>query len=119
VKRVVIESPFAGRGTTDEERAADAAENLRYVRACMRDSILRGESPYASHALLTQPGVLDDNDPIERDLGIRAGFAWRDSAELTAVYTDRGVSFGMEMGIDDATMRRRPVERRTIPGWPL
>jgi len=113
----VVESPFAGRGATDEERAADAAENLRYVRACLRDSILRGESPYASHALLTQPGVLDDSDPNERELGIRAGFAWRDSAELTAVYTDRGVSFGMEIGIDDATMRRRPVERRTIPGW--
>jgi len=117
VKRVVIESPFAGKGATEEESAADAAENLRYVRAAMRDCVLRGETPYASHALLTQDGVLDDNIPEERELGIRAGFAWRDVAELTAVYTDRGRSFGMEIGIDDAHMKGRPVEFRTIPGW--
>jgi hypothetical protein len=56
---VVIESPYAG----------DVERNLRYVRACMRDCLLRGEAPYASHALYTQPDVLCDEIPEERQYG--------------------------------------------------
>lgn len=107
MKRVVIESPYAG----------NVELNLRYLRACMRDCVKRGESPYASHGLLTQDGVLDDNDPDERALGIEAGFAWRDVADKTVVYTDLGVSGGMRAGIADAESKGRPVEERTLKGW--
>jgi hypothetical protein len=108
IKRVVIESPYAG----------DVALNLRYLRACMRDCLLRGEAPFASHWLYTQPGVLDDNNPEERDLGIRAGFAWRSAADVTVVYIDLGVTPGMRMGIEDAKANGRIVEEpRRVPGW--
>jgi hypothetical protein len=96
MRLVIIESPFAG----------DIEKNLRYLRACMRDSLLRGEAPYASHAMYTQPGVLDDGDPVDRDHGINAGFAWRRQAEATVVYTDLGVSRGMEYGIAAAKRLR-------------
>ena len=43
MKKVIVESPYAG----------DIDKNVRYVRACMRDCLLKGESPYASHALYT------------------------------------------------------------------
>lgn len=102
----MIESPYAG----------DVAENERYLRACMRDSLLRGEAPYASHGLYTQPGVLDDLVPAEREQGIQAGFAWRQVAELTAVYLDRGISKGMQCGIEDALNRGCPVEYRRLNG---
>jgi hypothetical protein len=39
--------------------------------------LLRGESPIASHLLYTQPGILKDDVPEERPLGIEAGLAWR------------------------------------------
>ena len=65
MKLVVIESPYAG----------DVERNLRYLDACIRDCIGRGESPYASHKILTT--ALDDNDPEQRKLGIAAGLAWR------------------------------------------
>lgn len=107
MKRVIIESPYAG----------DVQRNLRYLRACMRDCILRGETPYASHGLLTQPGVLDDDVPEEREAGIKAGFAWRDVASATVVYTDLGVSGGMKLGIADARRANCPVECRTLGGW--
>lgn len=107
MKRVVIESPYAG----------DVELNLRYLRACMHHSITHDEAPYASHALYTQPGVLDDDRPIERELGIVAGFCWRDVADLTVVYTDLGITRGMQYGIDDANRKGRPVEYRTLPGW--
>jgi hypothetical protein len=90
VKRVIIESPYAG----------DVDRNLRYLRAAMRDCLLRGEAPYASHALYTQPGVLDDTIPRERDLGITAGVAWRDVADLTVFYVDLGWSAGMLRGFE-------------------
>jgi hypothetical protein len=107
VKRVIIESPYAG----------DVETNLRYLRACMRACLKQGEAPYASHALYTQPGVLDDDRPVERELGIAAGFTWRDAAEATVVYTDLGITKGMQYGIDDAERKGRPVEYRTLAGW--
>ena len=106
-RRVVIESPYAG----------DIDRNLRYLRAAMRDCALRGESPYASHALLTQPGVLRDDDPRERELGIALGFEWRAAADLTVAYLDLGWSQGMLAGVEHALSIGCPVENRWLPGW--
>jgi hypothetical protein len=63
MKKVLIESPYAG----------DVERNEKYARACMRDCFERGEAPFASHLLYTQPGVLDDTLHHERALGIDAG----------------------------------------------
>lgn len=56
MRLVIIESPFAG----------DVEKNTRYARACVRDSLLRGEAPIASHLLYTQGGILNDDVPAER-----------------------------------------------------
>lgn len=101
---VVLESPYAG----------DVEGNLAFARACLRDSILRGEAPFASHLLYTQPGVLDDGRPEERALGIDVGLEFLRAAERTVVYVDRGVSEGMRLGIAAAERLRRPVEYRTL-----
>jgi hypothetical protein len=104
MRRVVVETPYAG----------DIEQNLTYLRACLHDCFRRGEAPYASHALYTQPGVLDDDEPDERRLGIEAGFVWGEAAEVTVVYTDRGISEGMKAGISAAEKAGRPIEFRTI-----
>lgn len=85
MRLVIIESPYAG----------DIEANVKYARACMRDALSRGEAPIASHLLYTQPGILRDEVPAEREKGIAAGLAWRRVAELTAFYLDRGWSRGM------------------------
>lgn len=108
MKLVVIESPFAGKN--EEETEA----NLRYARMCMFDSIHRNEAPIASHLLYTQPGILDDAIPNERQRGIQAGFAWNKHADLVAVYNDLGVSKGMVLGIAFAQANNIPVEVRTL-----
>ena len=106
MRLVVIESPFAG----DRER------NDRYLRACILDCLRRGESPFASHGLY--PGALDDTIPAERELGIKAGVAWRRVADATVVYRDLGISGGMLFGMADArTIPGHPIEERWIEGW--
>ncbi len=105
MRRVIVESPYAG----------DVERNTAYARAALRDCLLRGESPIASHLLYTQPGVLDDEIPEERQLGIDAGLAWGAEAEATVCYVDFGVSDGMKYGIARAGDEGRGVEQRTIP----
>jgi hypothetical protein len=74
----------------------------------------RGEAPFASHLLFDQPGILDDTVPAEREQGIAAGFVWAEAAGKVAVYTDHGISEGMQRGIDRAKMAGQVVEFRRI-----
>lgn len=101
---IVIESPYAGR----------VSLHLRYLRACMRDSLLRGEAPFASHHLYTAPGVLRDELPEEREHGIRAGFAWRALAHRSAFYIDCGWTQGMLLARDDCARLEQPWEVRQL-----
>lgn len=102
MRRIVIESPFAG----------DEAENLAYARRAMAHAIGEGDAPYASHLLYTQ--VLNDADPNERLVGMQAGFMWAAQAELCAVYVDKGLSEGMREGIRVALNRQIPIEFRSL-----
>ena len=104
MRRVIVESPYAG----------DVEKNLRYARACIKDCLLRGEAPLASHLLYTQEGVLDDNEPLQRKLGIEAGFAWYDSCEAVVVYIDLGISPGMVAAISYANSKNILTEKRTL-----
>jgi hypothetical protein len=114
MKLVVVESPF-GRNT--DGSVADAAtieRNVRYVRAAMADCFARGEAPYASHALYTQPGILDDSIPDERRRGMFAGFEWGANADIVAVYADHGITPGMKDGIERARIRGQRIEYRSV-----
>jgi hypothetical protein len=104
VIRVVVESPYKG----------EVERNLAYLRACWLDCLRHGESPYSSHALYTQPDVLDDSVPEERELGIRAGFAWAEAADLRAFYVDLGVSDGMIKARNHAEELRQSFELRKL-----
>ena len=101
---VILESPFAG----------DVEENIKYARSCMSDCFKRGEYPFASHLLYTQEGILDDNDPVERELGIKAGLKWGEFANKTVVYIDLGISGGMKEGIKSALSKNRKIEYRKL-----
>ena len=107
MRRVIVESPYAG----------DMELNTEYARACLRDCLMRGEAPLASHLLYTQPGVLADSIPEERALGIAAGLEWGRQAEATVVYHDLGISRGMAFGINTAQEAGRPIEVRSLEGW--
>ena len=102
--RVILESPFAG----------DIERNIKYARLCVRDSLLRGESPIASHLLYTQEGILNDEIELERMHGINAGLEWKKVADLQVFYIDYGFSKGMQYGMDYAKEHGIKYELRKI-----
>lgn len=63
------------------------------------------------------PQILDEDKPRERQWGIDAGYAWLLAAELVAVYTDRGISRGMETAIRFATEHGIHVIYRIVTDW--
>ena len=104
MKLVILESPYAG----------NIFRHIAYARKCVRDSLLRGESPIASHLLYTQHGILNDDIPEERQLGIDAGLAWKSVAEATVVYADLGITAGMQYGMDQAKKQGFEIEIRYL-----
>ena len=104
--KVQLESPF---GAPTRE---GIITNVAYALIAMRDSLARGEAPFASHLLYTQ--MLDDQDPYERTEGIEAGLVIGNDAALTAVYTDLGISRGMKYGIERAEAEGREIVWRRL-----
>ena len=100
--RTIVESPYRG----------NVARNKAYLDRCLLDSLKRGEAPIASHKIFTD--ILDDNSPNQRNIGIRAGLAWIQVADLMAVYTDLGISDGMENAMSRARLHKIPIELREI-----
>ena len=105
MRRVIVESPF--RAT--QERTAEQHE--LYLQQALRDCVLRGESPYASHLLCD---ALYDDDPVERALGMKCGWAWAEKADAVVVYGCLGVSPGMRESIDRYQKMGLPIERRKL-----
>lgn len=104
MKKVIIESPYAG----------DVERNLEYARRCLRDSLRRGDAPIASHLLYTQDGVLDDLIPEERSLGIKAGLEWLTVADKHVFYMDHGMSKGMKNALMRSIEADIEIEFRMI-----
>jgi hypothetical protein len=104
MRPIVIETPYAG----------DVERHLIYLGFCMLDCLRRGETPYASHGLLTR--ILDDNNPKERALGIQAGIDMAEFIGRAAFYLDLGFSPGMSTArkhYDD--LPKFVWEPRTLP----
>jgi hypothetical protein len=105
--RTIIESPFAG----------DRQRNESYLNKAIAHSLQKSEAPFASHAIYTKEGILDDTKPAERRAGIDAGLAWSEVAQKAVVYTDLGITDGMREGIERHKANGKIVEYRQLPNW--
>lgn len=106
MKRVLVASPYAG----------DIEANTLYAQKAMDDSLSRGEAPFVSHLLY--PQVLRDEDPVARETAMQAGLEWLRTAEILAVYVDRGISPGMEQELEFAKKYGNVIELRSVyEGW--
>ena len=104
MKKIILESPYAG----------NVAKNIEYARKCVKNSLIHGEAPIASHLLYTQNNVLNDENPDERMVGINAGLAWKSVTDLQVFYVDYGISKGMQYGMDYAKENNIPYELRRV-----
>jgi len=104
MRRVILESPWAG----------NIRKHRNYARRAARDCLLRGESPIASHLLFTQPGILKDEVPDERALGIAAGLTWSEVSDAAVFYADYGFSIGMLHALKQHADAGTPVEIRYL-----
>lgn len=102
MKRVIIESPYAG----------DIKDNTEYLKRCLRDSINRGEAPLASHLLY--PFVLREDLKDERQLGIELGYEWWYGARCIVFYIDKGWSSGMLTALERAKRSGKDIEFRKL-----
>lgn len=109
--KIVIESPYKA---TDIYSVQD---NVTFARRICRYAILHGYAPYASHLFYTQPGILDDDIPHERTLGISAGLVWSSQAHevwfcLRPIETE--MSAGMQNALLYAERRGALIRRMTF-----
>ncbi len=104
----IIESPWRDNDRTEH------LKNIQYAQACVRDSISRGELPFASHLLYTQTGILDDSIEEERELGISLNLMMIERCAAVAIYTERGISDGMLAAIRHAEKLQIPMFYRTL-----
>jgi len=80
--RVIVESPFDGN-------SRGKSENLKFAKACMKDSLERGEAPVMFHKLYPQAagGPLPETAK-GRQRGLDASQQWFGAAEKLVVYDD-------------------------------
>lgn len=102
MKIVIIESPWSG-GTPF---------HASYLRSCIKDSIMRGEVPIASHKLYGD--VLNDHDPAQRKIGIELGYEFWPFATRIIFYLDHGMSPGMKQAKARAEKLKIPTEDRKL-----
>lgn len=102
MKRVFLASPYAG----------DTVTHVAYAKRAMAHSLCQGEAPFLPHLLY--PSVLDDKNPQQRAESLSAGLAWLQIACCLVVYTDYGISKGMNLKMIRARDLGMHVEERTI-----
>lgn len=104
VELVLLESPYY----TEDKSAMK--ENIKFAEECMRNSLMRGEAPMASHLLYTR--VLKEDG--ERSIGMSAALSWQTVVDKLVVYSDRGITDGMTESINLAAKKGLRIEYRTL-----
>ena len=100
-KKIYVASRFAG-----DTRASVLANTKAAIRYC-RSVIEAGHMPVASHILYAASGMLKDNDPAERELGLLFGLALLGLCDEVWVFGD--ISPGMAKEIEEAKRLHKPV----------
>lgn len=101
MRRVILESPYAG----------EVKLNAAYAQLCMRDSLLRGEAPIASHLMYPSPFGFEDSRTIELTRGFSVVV---DVADLERVSTFKWLAMGAKPNVYAARNVRENGRRRTI-----
>lgn len=97
MKLVILESP----------RTGNEKHNLAYAEKCVRDCLLKGESPIVGALLFTQ----QLNIPKEKRMRVNVSTTLGKTAEKQVFYTDYGMNDGMKYAEANSDL---PKEYRKI-----
>lgn len=112
---VVVESPW--RGLANKRLPDPYAKSKHYLRQCLRDCLVRGEIPWASHAVLAWTRALYEEDADQRAEGIQVCKDMiQHHAQKVVLYVDFGITTGMHEALIWARMHGKPTEERRIYG---
>lgn len=103
--KILVISPYSG-----EEDIKQA--NIAYARQCCRMLIKEGYSPLAPHLLY--PQFLNDDIPEERSLGMVLGRNLVPKFDEAIVFTDRGMSEGMQADIAWCSRKGVPISFKKL-----
>jgi hypothetical protein len=101
MKKVFVCSPYRG----------DIEENTRLARMYCRYEMIMGNVPFAPHLLYTK--FLDEDNPVDRERGIRAGLEIMKVCDELHVYGEK-ITEGMSMEIACWREMGRTEHRCTI-----
>lgn len=104
MKRAFLISPYSG----------DVPRNLEYADRCQTFCFSSGWAPFAGHLQYTR--VLDDNQPKDREFGMRSAYAWLSVSEAALAFMDLGVSRGMRADLDAARRLSIPIHYLSLNG---
>ena len=96
-KKVYVASKYAG------DTRANTKAAIRYCRSVIE----AGHMPVASHILYAASGMLKDDDPSERELGLAFGLALLKGCDELWAFGD--ISPGMAKEIEEAKRLKMPV----------
>lgn len=96
-----------GRVFVCSRYAGNIEHNVRVALALCRMALEAGLAPFAPHLLY--PQLLDDADPVQRELGISMGLRFMEICDEVWVYVGEGVSDGMRRELEHARSLGKPV----------
>lgn len=109
-KAVIVLTPFFG------EDPAKARMFERYAVRAVKDSLNRNEAPLAAQLFFFN--FFGSNIvQIERDMGLMAQVAWVRKCDKLVVYSDFGITQAMNLVLEQARLRNKPVEFRAISSF--
>ena len=98
MKKIFISSPLAG----------DYENNIKNAQKYCREALFQGYIPLAPHVYYTS--FLEENNEIERQLGMDMGLRWLAECDEMWVFNQNGISKGMQVEIDMATQLNIPIK---------
>lgn len=109
-KSVIVLTPFMG------EDPSKAKMFERYAQRAVKDSLNRNEAPLAAQLFFYQ--FFGSNlVQIERDMGLVSQISWVHKCDRVAVYSDFGITQAMNLVLDVARLKNKPVEFRAITSF--
>ena len=103
---VVVVTPY-----TIEDMAVVGRE-IQYAKLAVQDSLGKHEAPYNGPLLYSQ--VINDRLTLDHDAGMLSTLSWMNSCDLVAVYADYGITANMNMILNQAKIRVKKIEYRTL-----